>query len=225
MSFSDHWNLVDVFTLEQAAYLWCEREPRMITADFTSGSGAKAMLQAFIGAIKQRELTVDHSTNALAQIGEYRTSMVSREALVRYARSRNTFPKFLFDTFEHDEAVEEAEGGTEIDKTRAAIQELLKDVKRAPSQASRPSSPDPSPEAPPTKVGRPEGYDWNACMGEIIRLADMDGLPAIQADLVRHLMGWFEERFGKSPADSVIKSRISPLYKYLASVGWKSRNG
>jgi hypothetical protein len=52
----------------------------------------------------------------------------------------------------------------------------------------------------------------------------MDGLPAVQNDLVRHLTSWFVESFGKAPADSVIRSRISPIYAYLRKVGWKSKN-
>lgn len=196
MSPSSHWKLVDVFTLEQAAYLWCDQEPGRINIDYRVPEGVRAIYQALAGASTRGDLKVDSSTNVLSQFGDLAKTVVSREELVKFAKSKNAYPEFLFDTLSTPEWTQ------------------------APNQTPT----EPLPE-PVNRGGRPEEYDWNACMAEIVRLADMDGLPAVQNELVRHLIGWFEERHGKSPADSVIKSRISPIYRYLKNVGWKSKNG
>jgi hypothetical protein len=34
VSFSSYWNMVDIFTLEQATYFWCDHKPMMIATDF-----------------------------------------------------------------------------------------------------------------------------------------------------------------------------------------------
>ena len=64
------------------------------------------------------------------------------------------------------------------------------------------------------KGGRPPGYDWDAFIIEIIRVANSpDGLPDTQAKLIKHMQQWCQETWGNEPSDSVVKDRISKIYK------------
>ena len=207
MPVSHHWKLADVFTLEQAAYLWCGLEPEQLLLGQRMPADVAAVLQAFVGAYKLGTLHLDNATNAYATIGDYNKSFTNRAGLILFARSKNVYPEFLFDTVAGPSNLEMAKLFEEAGKDLKEHSEAVVETPRA------------------AKGGRPAGYDWDACMGEIVRFADMEGLPGVQADLVRHLMSWFEERYDKSPADSVIKARISPLYGYLKSVGWKPKDG
>ncbi len=62
------------------------------------------------------------------------------------------------------------------------------------------------------KGGRPAEYDWEEFYIEIIRIADGQGLPSKQSDLVKQISQWCSHHWGKEPADSSIKSRISRIY-------------
>jgi hypothetical protein len=214
MPVSPHWKLVDVFTLEQAAYLWCGMEPQNLAIAYKPPGEVNAIYQALVAAAKLETIQIDSSKNHLAGIGQYYESLVARDTLIRFAKSKNAYPAFLFDTLSAPE-----------NPTPSAATTQAKPSPLPPNQARAPSQSLAEPPAEPVnRGGRPEGYDWNACMAEIVRLADMDGLPAVQNELVRHLIEWFEERHGNSPADSVIKARISPIYRYLKSVGWKPQD-
>ena len=71
--------------------------------------------------------------------------------------------------------------------------------------------------APKNKGGRPREYDWDAFMIEIIRVANSpDGLPDTQAELIRDMLQWCENNWGKQPADSYVRSKISLIYNGLA---------
>jgi hypothetical protein len=64
--------------------------------------------------------------------------------------------------------------------------------------------------------GRPAEYDWDTFVMEVIRRANLDGLPEKQADLIREMLVWFQTIFGQEPAESAVKKRISKIYSYLA---------
>lgn len=69
------------------------------------------------------------------------------------------------------------------------------------------------------RSGRPEAYDWDTFVFEIIRRANSpDGLPETRAELVRDMLEWFSLTYGKEPSESSVKSRISQIYKYLEKV-------
>lgn len=68
---------------------------------------------------------------------------------------------------------------------------------------------------PKNKGGRPAEHDWNACTLEVIRYADLNNLPDSQAELVRHLLGWFSDTFDKEPAESAVKAFVSKIYNGL----------
>ena len=64
---------------------------------------------------------------------------------------------------------------------------------------------------------RSASYDWEAFHVEIIAIAnEPDGLPAAQAELVRRMASWCEENWGKQPADSTLKEKISVIYRRIA---------
>lgn len=65
------------------------------------------------------------------------------------------------------------------------------------------------------KGGRPEEYDWVGFYHEVIRIADMDGVPDSQAELVKRLLDWFRTKHDKYPGDSTVKVRVSKLYQAL----------
>jgi hypothetical protein len=83
------------------------------------------------------------------------------------------------------------------------------------------------------KGGRPPEYDWDRMYAEIVRRADMDHLPATQAELAAYLETWFRNGMSKdsphsldqehpTPSISSIKDRIRPLYNNLKALGWSA---
>ena len=71
------------------------------------------------------------------------------------------------------------------------------------------------------KVGAPAKYDWTEFAAEIVRIADMDGLPSPQSELEKIMEDWCETRWKIRPGESTIRERIAPIYRYLNQVGWK----
>ncbi len=66
--------------------------------------------------------------------------------------------------------------------------------------------------------GRPPEKPWEAFWIEAVLLANtIDGLPDIQADFVRHMSTWSENKFGESTVqdfgESTIKEKASKLYE------------
>jgi hypothetical protein len=68
-------------------------------------------------------------------------------------------------------------------------------------------------EAKRGRVGRPTVHDWERCWLQICIIAYVDGLPDVQADLVRRLADWFSAEFDRVPAESEIKKRVSEVYR------------
>jgi hypothetical protein len=84
---------------------------------------------------------------------------------------------------------------------------MLSDDRKAPA-----SQPDHSPKS---KGGRPAKYDWNRFYLEIIRIANLDGLPATQAKLANRMRDWFISEIDEHPADTTLEDRIRPIYQYF----------
>tara|TARA_R110002020_G_scaffold37828_3_gene113981 strand:- start:10110 stop:10730 length:621 start_codon:yes stop_codon:yes gene_type:complete len=198
MSDVSNWMYVEVFTVNQAAALWCGFEPSTMNFyDVGSPSEALAIKQMLVGAITTGQLRANSEANPVAIIGNYSDSLISRDDLKAYAEQRNLYPAFLFDTL-------------------------------APSGNAEPFQPSstwsrPEPNIPPVAAradrnvgGRPPTYDWDSFIMEVIRRANsLDGLPHVQADLIRDLLQWFSDTYGVEPAESAVKQRISKIYKYL----------
>ncbi len=193
MSEISNWMFVDAFTVDQAAALWCEIDPTDIL------SGAK---RSEIGAIKQMltaailagEIGVDDSHNPFRSIGDHSSSIVRRTVLEAYAKNRNLYPRFLFDTLAPFAEAEPA---------------WMPAIKKPLKASEQP--------VPLNRGGRPQEYDWDTFLLEIIRKANTpDGLPDKQADLVKDMLFWFQETYSNEPAESAVKARISKIYRYLA---------
>jgi hypothetical protein len=72
-----------------------------------------------------------------------------------------------------------------------------------------------APETPsPRRAGRPPKYDWDRFFAELIVRADLDGLPATQAELVSQMANWCLENWGEQPADSVLKERTAAIFNH-----------
>ena len=191
------WNIADPLTVDQAACLWAGVDPSTfyLTRANADQTRVEAYKQAIAGAIAKREVTGDSSTNALAMIGNHDKTLVSRLELKRFAESKGQRPAFLFDTLL---------GGM----TALAIA-LAASVPVVPQMTAV------EPVSPLAKGGRPQEYDWDAFTIEIIRIADLDSLPEKQAHLVSLMLEWCQATWGKEPAESSVKKRISTIYSGL----------
>ncbi|RKE78297.1 hypothetical protein [Rhizobium sp. AG855] len=152
MSEVSHWMHVDVFTVEQAAALWCGTDPAKLSpVNSLNRSEILAVKQMLSAAIVTKEMPADTSTNGLAMIGEHSKSLVTRASLEAFARQKNLFPAFLFDTL------------LPFDKEG-----------QVPSIQFTPASL-PLPDPPINRGGRPPEYDWDRFTMEIIRKANTPG--------------------------------------------------
>ena len=67
------------------------------------------------------------------------------------------------------------------------------------------------------KGGRPPKYDWDAFTRELIRIANLDGLPigrsggVDRAAIQRQMLNWCDENWLDMPADSVVRERLSKI--------------
>lgn len=200
MTAISHWMHVDLFKVDQAAALWAGFDPaRVSSVEAFKPSEVIATYQMLVSAITTGELMAQSQTNIFAQVGDFRESLVARVDLEAFARRRNLFPAFLFDTL----APLASMGGLPTN-----------DVPRLHAMDGLPASPQPN------RGGRPPEHDWNSFTLEIIRRANHpDGLPDTQAQLVRDMLEWFGRIYNREPADSLVKERISKIYAYLAAAG------
>ena len=202
MVYSENWNLVDVFTVVQAAYLWSDLDPPDDNVKETFAGGrppaVAAIIQVIQGAIEVGQLTVNWHDRLAEASKDYFQVSVARSNLAYLAKAKRQFPGFLFDTLVAGQNEEVGTGG------------------RAPA-----------PKEPPIRnpVGRPSEYDWDGCIAKVIHIADTDGLPSVQNELIRLLQNWFIKTYDVEPSDSEFKRRISPIYGRLKEFGWKPRDG
>ncbi len=193
------WALAVALTVEQAACLWAGASPteNPIMWPAAQRDRCAAALQMLTSAIQSGELPADMSHNPaaiigdLSKIGNHSKSVVTRKALHAFAESKNQRPAFLFDTL----LPQKVKQGDDVS-----------DDDTAPSRNAR------------SRGGRPPEYDWDAFVIEIIRIADLDGLPDKQSELKERMLQWFEDTEDKQPAESSVKSRISNIYNKLGRV-------
>jgi hypothetical protein len=176
---ASHWMHVNTFTVAQAAALWCEVDPsRVNTIDDMNPPEYLAVKQMLASAIWRGELRF----NAGGNIRDMSKVLVERTDLQTFARERELFPRFLFDTM--------ATFDGPVVRNYAELK---------------------------NRGGRPPEYDWDTFIFEIIRRANTpDGLPEKQADLIKSMLLWFQETYGREPAESAVKDRVSKIYRYLA---------
>lgn len=189
MAFSDKWRLADLFTIDQAAALWCNLDPVAfdLLHPIEKHSEAAAIMQLIIGARRAERSGPNSWMAGPAFEALPGRAEVRREWLMELAKSKGERPAFLFDTL-----LPGRETDQETDTSPVSVPESKK------------------------SGGRPPEYDWDGCTIEIIRIANgIDGLPDSQAELVRCLMGWFQSTHGKEPAESSVKARVSNIYTVL----------
>jgi hypothetical protein len=189
------WFLVDSFTVDQAARLWAGVDPAKNTFQLTAEEQTRIApkKQMLVAAIMSGVLPAQVNHNAMRIIGNHDTSVVGRSDLEEFARTKQDFPPFLFDTlFPTGVLGQVVESKSSTDRTEA------------PSSLEK------------TRGGRPPEHDWDAITIEIIRVANMpDGLPETQARLVDHLLQWSGETLGREPPVSSVKARVSKIYGAL----------
>jgi len=205
---------VDLFTVEQAAALWADFDPAGLSpAKSLRPSEVVAAVQMITAGIRSGEIRADDSTNPLRLIGDFAQSLVSRTDLEAFALKRGLFPAFLFDT------LAPFEGTRGVGSIREPGR--LRTMSTLPTATATPVTKKPVPltsvPASPNRGGRPQEYDWNSFALEIIYRANQpDGLPGAPADLIRDMLSWFQTTFGREPAESSVRDRISKIYKYMA---------
>lgn len=195
MSLASNWLLVDVLSVNQAAALWCNADPKIVSPmDLTTPSEVMAIRQMLAGAIISGDLSADSSKNIMARHGDYSDSLIKRKALEEFAKSKKQYPAFLFDTI-----------APFVDPRDAPEPRPMESAATSATTKGKPN-----------KGGRPTQYDWDSFTMEIIRIADSpDGLPDTQAELVREMLSWFYEQYECEPAESTVKQRISKIYNHL----------
>jgi hypothetical protein len=99
--------------------------------------------------------------------------------------------------------------------TRQALESFAKFKGERPPFLFDAFLPSPTEERAPDKGGRPSEYDWDAFTVEIIRIADLDSLPETQSELISRMLEWCGQAWGKQPAESSVKARISRIYNGL----------
>ena len=99
MSTVSHWMHVDLFTVDQAAALWAGFDPARVSPfENMRPSELVAAGQMLLSAIVSGAIPADSSANALSCIGNFSRSFVARRDLEAFARKRQIYPAFLFDT-------------------------------------------------------------------------------------------------------------------------------
>ncbi len=188
------WALADALTVEQAACLWVGASPteNRLTRPTVQGDRIAAAQQMLTSAILSGNLPADTSPNALAMIGNHSKSVVTREALRAFAESKKQRPAFLFDTLLPESEEADADSSEKVDRHQS-------------------------------RGGRPPEYDWDAFVIEIIRIANTpDGLPEKQSELIGTMLQWCEDTWGRQPAESGAKKKISQIYNGIG-LGGKSQ--
>lgn len=198
------WMHVDAFTVDQASALWCGADPALMgPMMIRAPSEVRAVHQMLTAAIVSGALPADTSGNAFRLIGKHSDSLVTRRDLETFARAKGLYPAFLFDTLAPFSK-------TERHPTRLAASRPETNMPPADMAGLEPTIP------PAAKGGRPQTYDWDSFTLEIIRRADsLDGLPDVQAELIRDMLQWFRDTYDVEPAESSVKARISKIYRYL----------
>jgi len=70
-------------------------------------------------------------------------------------------------------------------------------------------------ETPKLRVGRPTQYNWDGFWREVVRVANTpDGLPDKQTALETAMLEWCDSTWGRQPAESTVRDKLSRLDCY-----------
>lgn len=208
MAFNESWRLVDQFKVVQAGYLWNGYEPPndSITERLKQPRPAEvaAIIQALLGAVNLGTLKARFENNMRPLMDHEFSTLIDRDELKRFSEFKKVYPAFLFDT---------VAGSTTAEGTSPEPQKTSSSANSATDIDDEDA----------IKRGRPAEHDWDSMYGEIVRIADMDGLPGTQGELKDILLVWFSENYGIEPGESTIRRRLKPIYEHLKKVSWEPR--
>lgn len=215
MAISSAWNLADGFTVIQAAYLWNQIEPPENSAEETIRRGGRpasvaAIVQAFQSA-NGRSFTILYRDDVAEMMNDLFATEISREELIGFAKSKGQYPAFLFDTL--------GPTNNELPQQISNSPPMSSNEARDAVSAASSSIETEVPKTTKNKGGRPPEYDWDGAISEIVRVAELDGLPKTQASMVRHLKSWFANQSLTVPGETQIKARVSTIYQRLGAAG------
>lgn len=196
MAFADEWLHVDHFTVDQAAALWADIDPSTFNVVQNVDKNPRT------AAIKQMI------------VGAIMSGKMPHDASANIMASIGTHGTTLVSR-DALKALAVSKGT----RPKFLFDTILPGV--SPDRAT-----DTDRDSPTRKVGgRPAEYDWDAMYLEIVRYADVEALPSVQAELIGHLQQWFEDTYGKQPSETQVKAKVSAIYKALAAKGWKPKDG
>ena len=96
-NFYDRFKSVEIFTVANAVYAWCEQVPGLsYLYDKARNVRLGEIEQAIISEYKAGEIKLDHSENHIRTMGYYEKSYISRADLLKVAKKREDRPSFLF---------------------------------------------------------------------------------------------------------------------------------
>lgn len=196
MPIADEWLYVDHFTVDQAAALWCDIDPSSFT---------------FFNKLE--------ANGSCAAIKQLIVGAIMSGALP-YDASANPVSRIG----NHSETLVTREGLRRLAEAKGQRPHFLFDTVLPATSHDVASSPS-DPAITRSRGGRPVEYDWDGCIAEIVRIADVDGLPGVQARVLERLQEWFQRTQRREPAPSEIKKRIAPIYDALKRDGWKPKDG
>ena len=198
--FNDQWRYVDAFTVDQVAFLWCDLEPDPkqmgLFVMSERPAGVEAAKQLLLGAIHLGELP-STSKYAIANSRADGEDIVSRIELIKFARIKNLFPEFLFDTIAPQKANDEL-----------PVREVPKNVGGRPEEFD-------------WNLMHAEIVRY-ADMDELPKKQSelIDHLLQWFAKGMRASDSSNKEY--PVPSETSVKNRVSPLYQNLHKLGWKS---
>ena len=180
------WSLAYAFTVDQAASLWVGAEP-------TGNKYTRPPAQS----------------DRVAAIHQMLTS-----AIVNGDLDADSLTNYRAKFGNYSESLVKREDLQEFAKKKGQFPAFLFDTLLPGSDAADDEIHDP-PKQSRAHGGRPPEYDWDAFTIEIIRIADLDGLPDRQSELIDTMLQWCENTWGKQPAESSVKARISQIFNGL----------
>lgn len=201
--FDDNWKLVDAFTLDQAAFLWCGLDPDRDDLEYAifdrPPSNVIAARQMLIGAIELGQLPSKPKYQYQTLKGRADgNNLIFRTDLSEFAKSKKQFPAFLFDTI----APETGNGDRPLPKNKGGVDpkfnwdRMFAEIVRLAMTKGLPEKQEPL-----------AGYleRWFAC-----GMNDPDAAPDDTPEFT-------------PPGRSTLMGRLSPIYSNLKDMGWPGK--
>src|SRR5262249_5813813 len=136
-----------------------------------------------------------------------RSTVVTAQALIKFAAARGEKPEFLAHLIDRSEqpnaADQRATSGGVVPLTPTELTSERQDLNASARN----------------RGGRPAKYDWEAFYCEIIKRANtVDGLPD-RAELTANMKEWCQNEWNAEPPDSLVRDKIAKVYNVLPTKG------